>query len=85
MNTRNLAWAYGTSAGLATGAQRGLFRHLGARVAEQAVGDGGRLGRVRDGVERCWAEMDGQGSAWCHVPCDWRDVYEEMNPHVLFL
>lgn len=75
MDTRHLAWAYSTSACLATGSQREVFRDVAAQ----------NLRVFRDGVEECWIQTDRRGSVQNNAACDWRDICRKLNAHILFV
>ncbi|KAK8932865.1 hypothetical protein H634G_07169 [Metarhizium anisopliae BRIP 53293] len=82
-NPRYLAWAYSTSASLASGSQRDVFRNVVARMSHVDV-DTGSLCEFSHGVEECWKETDKHGSNHC-VTCDWRDIHKRANLNILFV
>ncbi|KAK2603875.1 hypothetical protein QQS21_003910 [Conoideocrella luteorostrata] len=84
MNLRNLAWAYSTSASLATGAQREVFRIVAARMSHESV-DAYGLHETYHGVEQCWKETDRHSSAKSNAPCDWRDIHQKLNLSIQFV
>ncbi|KHN99591.1 PRO1A C6 Zink-finger protein [Metarhizium album ARSEF 1941] len=84
INPKYLAWAYSTSASLATGSQRDVFRNVAARTSHLDV-DTGSLREFSHGVEECWKETDKHGSGHGGVACDWREVHKRANLNILFV
>ncbi|KAG8427040.1 hypothetical protein J3459_007587 [Metarhizium acridum] len=82
-NPRYLAWAYSTSAGLATGSRRDVFRNVVARMSHLDVDTS--LCKFNHGAEECWKETDKYGSNHCNVTCDWRDIHKRANLNILFV
>ncbi|EQL03797.1 PRO1A C6 Zink-finger protein [Ophiocordyceps sinensis CO18] len=79
-----LAWAYSTSASLATGSQRHVFRQVMANMSLLDAG-AGILREFQHGVEECWKETDKHRSSPANVPCDWREIHKRSNLNFLFV
>jgi hypothetical protein len=84
MNPKHLSWAYSTSASLATGSQREVFRNVVARMSGLNVDLHG-LREFHHGVEQCWEETDRSNTTCCNIPCDWRYVHKRLNLDILFV
>lgn len=81
---RYLAWAYSTSASLATGSQREVFQNAVVHMAQLDV-DLGSLREFIHGVEECWRETDKHSSDHGNIPCDWREIHKRANLNILFV
>jgi hypothetical protein len=84
MDPNYLAWAYSTSASLATGSQREVFRNVVAQMSHLDVGVGS-LREFSHGVEESWKETDKHGSDHNNIPCDWREIHKRANLNILFV
>jgi hypothetical protein len=81
---RYLAWAYSTSASLATGSQRDVFKNAVVHMSQLDA----NLGSLREsihGVEECWRETDKHSSDHCNIPRDWREIHKRANLNILFV
>ncbi|KAK5991847.1 ustiloxin B cluster transcription factor ustR [Cladobotryum mycophilum] len=84
INPKYLAWAYCTSASLATGSHRDVFRRTVAELPMLEVGVSS-LREFKHVVEECWKETDRRSSDHSNSPCDWKDVLQRSNLNILFV
>ncbi|TQW08253.1 PRO1A C6 Zink-finger protein [Cordyceps javanica] len=83
-NFKYLAWAYCTTASLATRSQRPVFRDIMTNLSLLDAGSG-IVQEFGGCVEECWKEIDKHAPTTSNVPCDWREVHKGAYLGFVFL